>query len=98
MGRTARTLGLTLAGLVGGSLTLSLLLQRRLSSLVMGLWPVAFGLALAGYFWLVHRDRSILKGASLFAISWATFWFAFIIAGGEVTSHLGSPAALSEAP
>jgi hypothetical protein len=49
--------------------------------------PSAFGLALAGYFWLVNRDRSILKGASLTAISWATFWLAFIIAAGE--SHLG---------
>ena len=87
MGRTARTLGLTLAGLVGGLLTVSFLLLRRLpSKLVMGLWPSAFGLALAGYFWLVNRDRSILKGASLTAISWATFWLAFIVAGGEVTS------------
>jgi hypothetical protein len=55
----------------------------------MGLSPSAFGLALAGYFWLVNRDRSILKAASLTAISWAAFWLAFIIAGGEVTSHLG---------
>jgi hypothetical protein len=83
-GRTARTLGLTLSGLVGGLLTFSYLLPRRLpSNLVMGLSPSAFGLALAGYFWLVNRDRSILKGASLTAISWATFWFAFIIAAGE---------------
>jgi hypothetical protein len=88
VGRTARTLGLTLAGLVGGLLTFSYLLPRRLpSNLVMGLSPSAFGLALAGYFWLVNRDRSILKGASLTAISWATFWLAFIIAAGE--SHLG---------
>jgi hypothetical protein len=87
VGRTARTLGLTLAGLVGGLLTFSYLLPRRLpSNLVMGLSPSAFGLALAGYFWLVNRDRSILKGASLTAISWATFWLAFIVAGGEVTS------------
>ena len=110
VGRTARTLGLTLAGLVGGLLTVSYLLQRRPGNLVMGLSPSAFGLALAGYFWLVNRDRSILKGASLTVISWATFWLAFIVAGGEVTSHLGrksvqaprtpwpfSPAALSEA-
>jgi hypothetical protein len=110
VGRTARTLGLTLSGLVGGLLTFSYLLPRRLpSNLVMGLSPSAFGLALAGYFWLVNRDRSILKGASLTAISWATFWLAFIVAGGEVTSHLGgsrtssadamafSPVALSEA-
>jgi hypothetical protein len=88
VGRTTRTLGLTLAGLVGGLLTVSFLLLRRMpSKLVMGLWPSAFGLALAGYFWLVNRDRSILKGASLTAISWATFWLAFIIAAGE--SHLG---------
>jgi hypothetical protein len=88
VGRTARTLGLTLSGLVGGLLTFSYLLPRRLpSNLVMGLSPSAFGLALAGYFWLVNRDRSILKGASLTAISWATFWLAFIIAAGE--SHLG---------
>jgi hypothetical protein len=89
MGRTARTLGLTLAGLVGGLLTVSYLLQRRPSSLVMGLSPSAFGLALAGYFWLVNRDRSILKGASLTAISGAAFWIAFIVAGGEAMSHLG---------
>ena len=77
-----------MAGLVGGLLTFSYLLPRRLpSNLVMGLSPSAFGLALAGYFWLVNRDRSILKGASLTAISWATFWLAFIIAAGE--SHLG---------
>jgi hypothetical protein len=88
VGRTARTLGLTLAGLVGGLLTFSYLLPRRLpSNLVMWLSPSAFGRALAGYFWLVNRDRSILKGASLTAISWATFWLAFIIAAGE--SHLG---------
>ena len=55
----------------------------------MGLSPSAFGLALAGYFWLANRDRSILKSASLTAISWATYWLAFIVAGGEVTSHLG---------
>ncbi len=77
------------AGLVGGLLTVSYLLQRRPSNLVMGLSPSAFGLALAGYFWLVNRDRSILTGTSLTAISWATFWLAFIVAGGEVTSHLG---------
>ena len=86
IGRTARTLGLTLAGLVGGLLTVSYLLLRRPSSLAMGLSPSAFGLALAGYFWLVNRDRSILKGASLTAISWAAFWLAFIVAGGEATS------------
>jgi hypothetical protein len=74
-----------LAGLVGGLLTVSFLLLRRMpSKLVMGLWPSAFGLALAGYFWLVNRDRSILKGATLTAISWATPW-------------LLSPVALSEA-
>jgi hypothetical protein len=89
VGRTARTLGLTLAGLVGGLLTVSYTLQRRPNDLVMGLSPSAFGLALAGYFWLVNRDRSILKAASLTAISWAAFWLAFIIAGGEVTGHLG---------
>jgi hypothetical protein len=88
VGRTARTLGLTLSGFVGGLLTFSYLLPRRLpSNLVMGLSPSAFGLALAGYFWLVNRDRSIVKGASLTTISWATFWLALIIAGGE--SHLG---------
>lgn len=79
-----------MAGLGGGLLTVSyLLLQRRPSSLGMGLSPSVFGLALAGYFWLVNRDRSILKGASLTAISWATFWLAFIVAGGEMMSHLG---------
>ena len=86
VGRTARTLGLTLAGLAGGLLTVSCLLQRRPSNVVIGLSPSAFGLALAGYFWLVNRDQSILKGASLTAISWATFWLAFIIAGGEAMS------------
>jgi hypothetical protein len=89
VGRTARTLGLTLAGLVGGLLTVSYALQRRPNDLVMGLSPSAFGLALAGYFWLANRDRSILKSASLTAISWAAYWLAFIVAGGEVTSHPG---------
>ncbi len=84
MGRTARTFGLTLAGLVGGLLTVSPLLQRWPSGIAMGLSPSAFGLALAGYFWLVNRDRSILKGASLTAISWAAFWLAFVVAGGEI--------------
>jgi hypothetical protein len=78
-----------LAGLVGGLLTVSSILQRWPSHLAMGLSPSAFGLALAGYFWLVNRDRSILKGTSLTAISLATFWLAFIVAGGEVASHLG---------
>jgi hypothetical protein len=77
--RTPRTLGLTLAGLVGGLLTVSL---------SIGISPAAFGLALAGCFWLVNQDRSILKGASLTAISLAAFWLAFVIAGGEATSHL----------
>ena len=87
VGRTARILGLTLAGLFGGLLTVSPLLQRLPSGLAVGLSPSVFGLALAGYFCLVTRDRSILKGASLTAISWAAFWLAVIIAGGE--SHLG---------
>ena len=77
--RTSRTLGLTLAGLVGGLLTVSF---------SIGISPAAFGLALAGCFWLVNQDRSILKAASLTAISWAAFWLAFVIAGGEATSHL----------
>jgi hypothetical protein len=94
VGRTARTLGLTLAGLVGGLLTFSPLLLRRLpETLVIWLAPSGFGLVLAGYFWLVNRDRSILKGASLIAISWVAFWIAFIIAGGE--SHLGESHARS---
>ena len=81
---------MALAGLVGGLLTASHLLQRWPSHVAMGLAPAAFGLALAGYFWLVNRDRSILKGAGLTAISWATFWLACIIAGGEMMGHLDS--------
>ena len=77
--RTSRTLGLTLAGLVGGLLTVSF---------SIGISPAAFGLALTGCFWLVNHDRSILKGASLTAMSLAAFWLAFVIAGGEATSHL----------
>jgi hypothetical protein len=75
------------AGLAGGLLTVSPFVQRWPGVSVVGLSPSAFGLALAGYFSLIHRDRSILKGASLTVISWATFWLAFIIAGGE--THLG---------
>src|SRR5262249_4165300 len=95
IGRTARTLGLTLTGLVGGLLTVGHVLLRSPSSVATGLSPAAFGLALAGYFSLVERDRSVVKGARLIAISWATFWFAFIVAGGEATSRLGGDRASS---
>lgn len=78
-----------MAGLVGGLLTVSSLPWPRFSTLERGLSPSAFGVALAGYFWLVDRDRSILKAASLTAISWAAFWLAFIIAAGEVIGHPG---------
>ncbi len=94
VGRTARTLGLTFAGLIGGLLTFVPFLPRRLpEKLVIWLAPSAFGLALAVYFRLVNRDRSILKGATLIAISWVAFWTAFIIAGGE--SHRGESHARS---
>jgi hypothetical protein len=76
-----------LADLVGGLLTVSFLLLRRLpSNLAMGLSPSAFGLALAGYFWLVNRDRSILKGASLTSSADAVAFFAGGVVGGLVLS------------
>jgi hypothetical protein len=56
MGRTARTLGLTSAGLVGGLLTVSYLLLRRPSNAVMGpsglhnwRWPARRCRPAAGY-------------------------------------------------